>query len=131
LACPRALADGLDLEGRDWSTARGRVRVLLAPCGSKPETFHLLQSLAEGVDGIEIIACRDGRCAAPGGPARLEKRVAYATRLLGEVGIEPQRIGMDRGEGLTAEQVAALIAARLGAVAALGANPMKKRRNDR
>lgn len=126
LCCRQALADDAALESALTSPLGFTARQLLVPCTAKIETHYLLKYLERGVDGIEIIGCPDKECRFLNGIDRTKKRVERARQLLVQAGMNPDRIGMDHGTGLTADQVKALVEARAGEIRQLGSNPMKR-----
>lgn len=70
------------------------VRIIGLPCTGKVDAIHILKAFEEGVDGVFVAGCLEGQCHYLKGNLRAKKRVAYVKRLLGEVGIEPERIEM-------------------------------------
>ncbi len=70
------------------------VRIIRLPCTGKVDTIHLLKALEDGADGVFVAGCLEGQCHYLEGNLRAKKRVAYAQRLLAEVGIVPERIDM-------------------------------------
>lgn len=70
------------------------VRIIRLPCTGKVDTIHLLKALEDGADGVFVAGCLEGQCHYLEGNLRAKKRVAYAKRLLAEVGIAPERIDM-------------------------------------
>ncbi|MHC4701870.1 MAG: hydrogenase iron-sulfur subunit [Planctomycetota bacterium] len=64
------------------------------PCTGKVDAIHLMKAFEEGADGAFVAGCLEGQCHYLEGNLRAKKRVAYVKRLLGEVGIEPERIDM-------------------------------------
>jgi F420-non-reducing hydrogenase iron-sulfur subunit len=70
------------------------VRIIRLPCTGKVDTIHLLKALEDGADGVFVAGCLEGQCHYLEGNLRAKKRVAYAKRLLAEVGIVPERIDM-------------------------------------
>jgi F420-non-reducing hydrogenase iron-sulfur subunit len=102
------------------------VRPVMMPCSSKVEVPHLLKILEEGVDGVELVACPEDKCRFLVGSLKAEKRIQYASRLLEEIRMGGQRLGLSRKEKLSAEELLGLAEARARAVRPLGPNPMKK-----
>lgn len=70
------------------------VRIIRLPCTGKVDTIHLLKALEDGADGVFVAGCLEGQCHYLEGNLRAKKRIAYAKRLLAEVGIAPERIDM-------------------------------------
>lgn len=103
-----------------------KVRMVALPCSSKMEVPHLLKIIEEGADGVEVVGCPDGQCQFLVGNVRAEKRIAYARRLISETGLGEDRLGMTRGENISAEKLYQVAEQRANAVRPLGPNPMKK-----
>ena len=70
------------------------VKIVRVPCSGKVDAIHLLKAVEDGADGVMVAGCLEGQCHFLEGNLRAKKRVAYARRLLAEVGIEPQRVEM-------------------------------------
>jgi coenzyme F420-reducing hydrogenase delta subunit len=70
------------------------VRIIRLPCTGKVDAILLMKAFEEGADGVFVAGCLEGQCHYLEGNLRARKRVAYVKRLLGEVGIEPERIDM-------------------------------------
>lgn len=105
------------------------VRPVMIPCSSKIQVPHILKILEQGADGVEIVACPEERCRFLVGSLRAEKRVGYIHRLLDEIRMGKERLGISRKTGLTAKALIGLAADRIKAVKPLGPNPMKKGEN--
>ncbi len=70
------------------------VRIVKLPCTGKVDTQLILKAFEDGADGIFVAGCLEGDCHYQKGNLRAKKRVAYVKRLLGEVGIQPERVEM-------------------------------------
>lgn len=70
------------------------VRIIGLPCTGKVDAIHLMKAFEDGADGVFVAGCLEGQCHYLEGNLRAKKRVAYVKRLLGEVGIESERIDM-------------------------------------
>jgi coenzyme F420-reducing hydrogenase delta subunit len=124
LYCGRTLREGVSLPEGVGRGPGCLVRYVMMPCGSKVEVGYLIKLVEQGADGIQMVACPEDQCRFVVGSARAENRVRYARRLLAEAGMGPERLGMERRNGLTADDVAALAGERADAVRPLGRNPM-------
>jgi len=94
------------------------------PCSSKIEPSYLLKILADGADGVLVVACPDGHCRNLVGNVRAEKRINYVRSLLDKAGMGAERLTLERGENLTEKDLLGLAQRRLGPVQILGPNPM-------
>ena len=70
------------------------VRIIRLPCTGKVDAIHLMKAFEDGADGVFVAGCLEGQCHFLEGNLRAKKRVGYVKKLLGEVGIDPQRIEM-------------------------------------
>jgi coenzyme F420-reducing hydrogenase delta subunit len=129
LCCARALGKG-EL-GQEERLEHGglTVRPAIVPCSSKVEVSYLFRILEEGADGVEVVACPDGKCQFLAGNVRAQRRVEYARRLLDAAGLGAERIGISRAKSLSREDLIAVAEKRAREAASLGPNPMKEGRN--
>ena len=101
-------------------------RFLAMPCTSKIEISHLLKIIAEGADGLQVVSCKENQCHHLVGNIRAEKRIEYARRLLDEIRMGADRLGIDRGEGLSFSYLVNLARQRAETVRPYGPNLMKR-----
>ena len=94
------------------------------PCSSKIEPSYPLKMLADGADGVLVVACLEGRCRNLVGNVRAEKRINYVRSLLDKAGMGAERLTLERGENLMEKDLLELAQRRLGPVQILGPNPM-------
>jgi coenzyme F420-reducing hydrogenase delta subunit len=95
------------------------------PCSSKIEPSSLLKILADGADGVLVVACPEGRCRNLVGNIRAEKRINYVRSLLDTAGMGAERLTLERGEMLMEKDLLELAQRRVGPLKILGPNPMK------
>lgn len=72
------------------------------PCSGKIEITDMLRALREGAKGVMVAGCMPGTCHNTKGSERAERRVLGAKKILEEIGLSPERIGMffvDRLDG--------------------------------
>ena len=125
LYCRQCLsADAEPFEGRRPGQGFAAQLVLL-PCSSKMQVYNLMRILEKGADGLQLVACPEKNCQQLVGSLRAEKRLTYAQGLLQQAGLEPERLGLSRGQGLKLEAIMELVGQRAEAVRSLGPNPLK------
>ncbi len=83
-----------DLAGAMRLQYSPNVRIIRLPCTGKVDAIVLMKAFEEGADGVFVAGCLEGQCHYLEGNLRAKKRVAYVKKLLGETGIEPQRVEM-------------------------------------
>ena len=76
---------------RQWKHDGAHVVVHEIPCSGKVDTQYLMHALEGGGRGICIVACPKGECHLAQGNYRAEIRIRAVRRLLGEIGLEPER----------------------------------------
>ena len=75
-----------------WSQSGLHIAVREVPCSGKMDSQYLLNLLEGGGTGICVVTCPKGACRLGQGNYRAEVRLATIGRLLGEAGIEPERV---------------------------------------
>jgi coenzyme F420-reducing hydrogenase delta subunit len=126
LYCQRVLAAGANLDRAAQGADGFELRPVALPCTSKIEVSHLIKILEQGADGVQVVGCPDGQCQFLVGDVRTEKRVEHARAMLVEADLGGERLGMERGAELAAEQIVEMARRRARAVAPLGGHPMRK-----
>ena len=76
---------------RQWKQGGAHVVVHEIPCSGKVDTQYLMHALEGGGRGLCIVACPKGECHLAQGNYRAEIRIRAVQRLLGEIGLEPER----------------------------------------
>ena len=126
LYCQHCLNSDTSVAAESKRASGFSVRSVLMPCSSKIEVPSLMKILAEGVDAVEVVACPETKCRFLVGSLRAERRIEYARGLLGEVDMEPERLGITRAAGVSAKKLIDIAHARARVVRAFEPNPMKK-----
>jgi len=83
-----------DLAGTMRQQYPPNVRIVRLPCTGKVDVNMLLTAFAAGADGVMVAGCEEGSCHFIHGNLRAKKRVAHAKQLLGETGVNPERLEM-------------------------------------
>jgi coenzyme F420-reducing hydrogenase delta subunit len=123
--CRNAVASAAELLEGPY-TAKGLNAYFAAlPCSSKVEPSYLLKIIADGADGVLVVACPEGHCRFMVGNVRAEKRINYVRTLLDSAKMGAERLTMERGEKLTEKDLLNLAQRRVEPLKILGPNPMK------
>jgi F420-non-reducing hydrogenase iron-sulfur subunit len=69
-----------------------QVRILRVPCTGRVDVVHVLEALLNGADGVFLSGCLLGDCRYTEGNRRAAKRVSRIKEILGQIGIEPERV---------------------------------------
>jgi F420-non-reducing hydrogenase iron-sulfur subunit len=128
LYCHRSTRECADVNAASEAAAGCVVRPTLMPCSGKAEASHLLKLLEHGADGVEVVACPERKCRFLDGNVRAEKRIERVRHLLDQIRMGADRVGLSRGEGLSARDLVDRAAERARIVMPLGPNPMKRQK---
>jgi F420-non-reducing hydrogenase iron-sulfur subunit len=89
--CTNCVPQGAHLP-RQWQQDGAHILVREVPCSGKMDMQYLMHSLEDGGRGCCVVACPKGDCHLAQGNYRAEMRVHTLQRLLGEIGLEPERV---------------------------------------
>ncbi len=126
LFCQNAVDETVELVHSNRKLPGFRARLVVLPCSSNIEIRQMMKILEQGADALQIVGCPEHTCRFLVGSALAEKRVAAVRDLLEEIGLGPDRVGMERGMGMSLEGILELAGRRAGMVRALGPNPMRE-----
>jgi F420-non-reducing hydrogenase iron-sulfur subunit len=88
--CHCCIPDDMELP-RQWKQDDVRIVVHEVPCSGKMDGQYLMHALEGGACGVCVVACPKGDCNLGQGNYRAEIRMRTIRRLMGEVGLEPER----------------------------------------
>jgi F420-non-reducing hydrogenase iron-sulfur subunit len=100
------------------------IKIVRLPCTGKTDIQYLLDAFEEGADGVYVVACSLGNCHHEQGNERGRARVRRAQEILGEIGLEPERLDIffvSGGMGATFAEIAHEMTDR---ILRLGPNPL-------
>ena len=124
MACRQAVPDPFLLIN-PLEQAGLKARVIQEPCSSKVEVFQMLRTLASDADLLWIVGCPEPACQLVEGSFRMAKRVGHAQDYLGEIGLEPERLGMVQLPAGNQEILSATVKEIMERARSLGANPAR------
>ena len=103
------------------------VRIVKLPCTGRADVIHMLKAFEGGADGVFLAGCLEGDCHYLKGNLRAKKRVAYARKLLAEVGVEPERLDMFNLSSAMGGRFAEIVTEMTERVRKLGPSPLNRR----
>lgn len=115
-----------DTAGAERITYPANVKVIRLPCTGKVDAEYIMKAFEQGADGVYVIACAIGNCHHEVGNVRATKRVEYAKKLLDDIGLGRDRLGIyyvSAGQGYAFADAARQMTAR---VRRMGPNPLKR-----
>ena len=104
------------------------VRVLRFPCTGKIEENYILAAFELGVDGVLVAGCLEGGCHFLEGNLRARKRVERVKRILGEIGVEPERLEMFNLSSAEGPRFAQIVKEMSDRIEPLGKSPLNIRK---
>jgi F420-non-reducing hydrogenase iron-sulfur subunit len=96
------------------------LRVVRLMCSGRMEPQFILKAFAEGADGVLIGGCHPGQCHYQEGNYKTLRRVTLLKQVLGQLGIDPERLRLEWISGAEAPKVAAVAREFTDAVRKLG-----------
>jgi F420-non-reducing hydrogenase iron-sulfur subunit len=69
-----------------------RIKFFPLPCSGRIEPLHFLRAFESGADLVYLITCPEKACRYQQGNVRAGKRIAYAQKLIEEIGLDPDRL---------------------------------------
>lgn len=90
--CTHCAYTAADLAGSLRLAYAPNVRIIKLMCSGKTDAALLLRAFADGADAVYVAGCALGDCHYQEGNLRAVQVVAYAKRLLAEIGLEPERL---------------------------------------
>lgn len=101
------------------------VRIIRTPCTGRLETEYYMKAFESGVDGVFIAGCLEGGCHFIAGNLYAKRRVEYIRDLMGEIGLERERLRMVNVSAAMARPFADMITDMIETVRKLGPSPIK------
>lgn len=102
------------------------IRIVRLPCTGKVDVRFLLEAFEKGADGVYVAGCLEGDCHFLTGNFRAKKRVAYAKRLLDEIGFGGERLEMYNMSAAMGPRFAEVAREMTEKIRRLGPSPIKK-----
>jgi F420-non-reducing hydrogenase iron-sulfur subunit len=102
------------------------VRIVRLPCTGKVDVRFLLEAFEKGADGVYVAGCLEGDCHFLTGNFRAKKRVAYAKKILDEIGFGGERLEMYNMSAAMGPRFAEVAREMTEKIRKLGPSPIKK-----
>jgi len=115
-----------DTAGATRVTYPANVKLFRFPCTGKVDAEYILKAFEQGADGVYVVACSIGNCHHIHGNVRATKRVAYVRRLIEQVGLEGERLGMYYMSGSQALAFATAAREMTERIRRLGPSPLRR-----
>ena len=103
------------------------IRLFPIPCSGRLDPVHLLKALERFADAAFIITCPEGACRYFEGNHRAKKRVERTKKILSDIGLEPERVGILMGSKETPKTLTELAKEIFKKISQMGPSPALKR----
>ncbi len=111
---------GADLAGTSRLQYAPNVRVIRLMCSGRVEPYFIIEALQAGADGVLVLGCHPGECHYLEGNYRTAGRMALLKKMLGQFGIEDERVRLDWVSASEGVRFASIVNQMTEAVRALG-----------
>jgi len=115
-----------DTAGATRVTYPANVKLFHFPCTGKVDAEYILKAFEQGADGVYVVACSIGNCHHIHGNVRATKRVAYVRKLIEQVGLEGERLGIYYMSGSQALAFATAAREMTERIRKLGPSPLRR-----
>jgi F420-non-reducing hydrogenase iron-sulfur subunit len=115
-----------DTAGATRVTYPANVKLFRFPCTGKVDAEFILKAFEQGADGVYVVACSIGNCHHIHGNVRATKRVTYARKLIEQVGLEGERLGIYYMSGSQAQAFASAATEMTERIRKLGPSPLRR-----
>jgi F420-non-reducing hydrogenase iron-sulfur subunit len=105
------------------------IKFVRLPCTGKTDVRYVLEAFEQGADGVYVVACPIGNCHHVRGNERGHARVTRARKILEDVGLEGERLGMFFMSGSQGHTFAAAAQTMTERIRKLGPSPLRRSDN--
>jgi F420-non-reducing hydrogenase iron-sulfur subunit len=109
-----------DLAGVSRMKYAPNVRVIRLMCSGRVDPQFVLDAFAQGADGVLIGGCHPGDCHYTEGNYKMLRRYRLLSRMLADMGIEPERLRLEWISAAEGEKVKSVINDMVEKIKALG-----------
>jgi F420-non-reducing hydrogenase iron-sulfur subunit len=114
---------GADLTGTSRIQYAPNIRIIRVMCSGRVEPTFVLDAFKSGADGVLIGGCHIGDCHYLRGNYQAVRRIALLKRLLGQMGIEEDRLWLEWVSAAEGARFAAVVNSMTDKIRSLG--PLK------
>jgi F420-non-reducing hydrogenase iron-sulfur subunit len=111
---------GADLAGTARVPYAPNVRIVRVMCSGRVDPTFVLKALQCGADGVLIAGCHPGDCHYQSGNYKAMRRHALLLKVLGQLGVEPERVRLEWVSASEGERFAQIVDDMTEKVRALG-----------
>ena len=117
---------GADLAGTSRIKYPPNIKSIRVMCSGRVDTVFILGALKKGADGVLVAGCHPGDCHYQSGNYKTNRRIKLLKKLLGEMGVEPQRVRFDYVSASEGHKFASVVTEFVDELKKIGPNPVKE-----
>ena len=117
---------GADLAGTSRLSYPPNIKSIRVMCSGRVDPVFILEALQKGADGVLVAGCHPGDCHYQSGNYKTNRRIKLVKKLLGEMGIEPERVRFEYISASEGNKFASVVKDFVEDVRKMGANPLHK-----
>lgn len=119
-ACNWCSYAGADLAGVSRIQYPPNIRIIRVMCSGRIDPTFVVKALHEGVDGVLICGCHIGDCHYIDGNHKTARRIPLLKKLLGQLGIEEERVRLAWVSASEGERFASIVSETTEQIRRLG-----------
>lgn len=117
---------GADLAGVSRIQYPPNIRIIRVMCSGRIDPVFVLEAFKSGADGVLVAGCHlPSDCHYISGNFKAQRRINLLKTVLGEFGIEPERLRLEWISASEGDKFAAIVRDMTDQIRKLGPNPVK------
>jgi len=121
---------GADLAGISRIAYPTNIRIIRLMCSGRVDPVIVLETLAQGADGVLVMGCHPGDCHYIEGNLHVERKIRMLKKLLAKTGLEPERLRLEWVSASEGGLFAELVTDFTNQIRALGPSPLSREKPD-
>jgi len=121
---------GADLAGVSRISYPTNIRIIRLMCSGRVDPVFVLETLANGADGVMVMGCHPGDCHYLEGNLHTERKIKMLKKLISRTGLEPERLQLEWVSAAEGERFAELVKEFTNQIKALGPSPLAVEKPD-
>jgi len=115
---------GADMAGTSRMVYPPNIRIIRVMCSGRVDPVIVLETLAQGADGVMVMGCHPGDCHYTDGNYQAERKVKMLKKLIAKTGLEAERLRLEWVSASEGERFAGFIKDFTNQLKTLGPSPL-------